>query len=80
MKYDPKYFVHIDDCPCDIEKIKTTVKSAVVQRTPFMLDVHGKALFSVDSFGFRGRIPGESKECYDAMSKEREKLLRDMYD
>lgn len=80
MKYDPKYFVHIENCSCNLDKIKTTVESAVVQKTPWMLDIHGKGLFSVDSFGFRGRIPGESKECYKAMSKERAKSLRNMYD
>lgn len=75
MEYNEKYFKHAENCQCDIDKIKATVESAVTQRSPHMLDKDGNRLFYVDSFGFRGQIPGECKECYEEMSKARAKAM-----
>ncbi|KKN37367.1 hypothetical protein LCGC14_0764310 [marine sediment metagenome] len=73
MRYNEKYFEHVKDCKCDIEKVKETMEAAVSRRSPWEIDKDGAALFYCDSFGYRGQIPGETKECYQAMSEIRKK-------
>lgn len=51
-------------CKCDIELMKETIKSVTGRKSPWMIDKNGKELFYVDSFGYRGIIPGETEECY----------------
>jgi hypothetical protein len=51
-------------CKCDIELMEKTIKSAVGRQSPYEVDKDGNKLFYVDSFGYRGLIPGETKECY----------------
>lgn len=76
MTYHERYFKHVEDCHCDIEKIKTTMNSAVKRVSPWEVDAQGNRLFYVDSFGYRGQIPGESEVCYQAMSKAREEASK----
>lgn len=71
MEYSEKYFKHIDNCKCDVDQIKETMEAAVKRNAPYQVDKDGNKLFYVDSFGYRGPIPGECSECYDAMSKAR---------
>jgi hypothetical protein len=71
MRYNEKYFKHVDNCQCDIDKIKETMEAAVSRRAPWEVDKDGNGLFYCDSFGWRGPIPGETDECYQAMSKAR---------
>ena len=71
MRYNEKYFEHVKDCQCDIEKISMTMEAAVKRIAPNEVDKDGNRLFYVDSFGWRGPIPGETDECYQAMSKAR---------
>jgi len=71
MKYNDRYFEHVEDCQCDIEKISMTMEAAVGRSSGFETDKDGNKLFYVDSFGWRGPIPGETTECYEAMSKAR---------
>ena len=73
MKYNEKYFKHVEDCECDIEKIKETVEAVVKRIAPYEADKDGNKLFYCDSFGYRGPIPGETKECYESMSEARKK-------
>ena len=53
------------DCTCDIQKVESTCEAAVSRKAPYMVDKDGKTLFYVDSFGLRGRVPGECTTCYD---------------
>lgn len=54
-----------EDCTCDIQKVEATCEAAVNRAAPYMVDKDGNALFYVDSFGLRGRVPGECTVCYD---------------
>jgi hypothetical protein len=76
MEYSERYFKHIENCECNIDTIKTTVEAAISRRAPYEVDKDGNKLFYVDSFGYRGPIPGESPECYQAMSKARSEASR----
>ena len=72
-RYSEKYFEHVENCQCNIDKIKKTMNAAVARRSPWEVDKDGQALFYCDSFGFRGKIPGETEDCYRAMSDARSK-------
>ena len=71
MKYSERYFEHVENCKCDIDKIKETMEAAVSRIPPHEVDKDGNKLFYCDSFGYRGPIPGETTECYNSMSKTR---------
>ncbi len=71
MSYSEKYFEHVENCKCDIDKIKETMNAAVKRIAPYEADKDGNKLFYVDSFGWRGPVPGETSECYESMSKAR---------
>jgi hypothetical protein len=76
MKYNKRYFKHVEDCKCDIDKIKETMEAAVSRRAPWEVDKGGNPLFYCDSFGYRGKIPGETEECYMSMSDARSKASK----
>lgn len=69
--YSERYFKHVTGCKCDIDKIKRSMNAAVKRIAPFECDKDGNKLFYVDSFGYRGPVPGETNECYESMSKAR---------
>jgi hypothetical protein len=63
-----KIFVSRDkDCTCNLEQRQATVDAAVERKAPWVVDKDGNRLFYVDSFGWRGRIPGECNVCYERL-------------
>ena len=50
-----------------MEETKARADRYIIGR---IVDKEGKVLFTCDSFGFRGQIPGESDACY-ALQVER---------
>ncbi len=68
MQLPRKVFVDADEnCTCDVEKRQQIIESVVKRVAPYMVDKDDNKLFYVDSFGWRGLIPGECKVCYDRL-------------
>ena len=52
------------ECSCDRARLEQVANAAVKRVAPYMVDVDGKQLFYIDSFGLRGQVPGECDACY----------------
>jgi hypothetical protein len=70
-----KPFVEQDEnCTCDVEKRQAIVNSVARRIAPWAVDENGNQLFYVDSFGWRGRIPGECESCYKRLIERLKKI------
>ncbi len=59
--------VHLENCTCDLEKIAEIKSIATERKGSWVVDKDDNRLVYVDSFGWRGRYPGESNDCYHAL-------------
>ena len=74
MAFPKKIFADSgEDCTCDFEKRQETLDRAEKRVAPFVVDKDGNELFYLDSFGYRGQIPGECDDCYKRMCEARKK-------
>lgn len=73
--------LHIEGCSCDLDLMEEIKKRSIKRKSNGMIiDSEGNELLYVDSFGMRGPIPGESKDCYNALIKQIIKDMKGSYD
>jgi len=77
MAFPKKIFVKPgENCACDLEKRQATLDNSEKRVAPFVVDKDGNQLFYIDSFGWRGQIPGECDDCYKRMCEARSKAAK----
>ena len=54
---------HVEGCTCNLSLINEVIDKVVDRKAPYLVDAEGNPLVYVDSFGFRGKFPGESDIC-----------------
>ena len=67
-------------CTCVKRLVAKTKETATRRVGAFLVDAESVPQIYVDSFGFRGKIPGECDECYSKYKEEYNTKNAGMYD